>query len=217
MSAWAVAVGAASLLLTAARPAHADDVPATGKGITGGALLGGEVVMLGEAAFGIKTGWAYLIGGVVGMGGGGYLGYLAEKNADSKVSLYMLAGGMALVIPTTVAALQATSYTPPEDYTEDRPPPPGTPVPEPVQPGTSPPKPAVPAGASAAPRMLSLHYHWSQPRLRITPGLVGATDDGLRLSLPAVEVRPLFSKAELAKYGVVQRQELRVALFSATF
>ena len=33
----------------------------------------------------------------------------------------MLAGGMALVIPTTVAVLQATSYKPPEDYTEDRP------------------------------------------------------------------------------------------------
>jgi hypothetical protein len=212
------AIGSASLLLTAARPAHADDVPATGKGITGGALLGGEVVVIGEAAFGVKSGWAYLLGGVVGAGGGAYLGYLAEKNGDPKVSLYMLAGGMALVIPATVAALQATSYTPPEDYTEDRPLPPGTPVPEPVQPRAAPPPtPAAPGASTAVPRMLSLHYHWSQPRLHITPGLVGATDDGLRLSVPAVELRPIFSADELVKYGVVQRQELRVALFSATF
>src|SRR4051794_9055339 len=101
-----VAMGTALALLGQASPAQADEVPATGKGIAGGALLGGEVVMLGEAIAGVRSGWVYLLGGVVGAGGGAYLGHLVERDADPKASVYMLAGGMALVIPTTVAVLQ---------------------------------------------------------------------------------------------------------------
>jgi hypothetical protein len=100
--------------MTRAAPSLAEEVPATGKGIAGGALLGAEVVMLVEAAVGVKSGWVYILTGLLGAGAGGYGGYVVEQEADSKVSVYMLAGGMALVIPTTVAVLQATSYSPPE-------------------------------------------------------------------------------------------------------
>src|SRR4051812_40084066 len=86
-----VALGTAFALLGQASLAHAEEVPATGKGIAGGALLGGEVVMLGEAIAGVRSGWVYLLGGVVGAGAGGYLGHLAERDADPKVSVYMLA------------------------------------------------------------------------------------------------------------------------------
>src|SRR5512135_3598911 len=116
---------AASLLVLAPRTAHAgEDVAAvspTGKGITGGVLLGGEVVMLGEAAFKVKPAWAYAVGGLAGGIGGGVGGYFIEKGANDgdKLPMYMLAGGMALIIPTTVAVLSASAYEPPTDYTED--------------------------------------------------------------------------------------------------
>jgi hypothetical protein len=224
------ALGAALIVLTRAGVGHAEDVPATGKGIVGGALLGGEVVMLGEAAFRANSGWAYLIGGVVGAGGGGALGYLAEQNADSKVSVYMLAGGMTLIIPTAVAVLNATAYTIPDEYTTDSGAiPAGEPVPEPPQPGMSPVSPNPPATPAPAPqptswdpasppRTLSLHYHWSRPVVRITPGLLAANEEGLHLSVPAVEVRPVYGASEMAKLGLSQQhQEVRMTVFSATF
>jgi hypothetical protein len=219
-----MAMGAALALLGQARAARADDVPATGKGITGGALLGGEVVMLGEAVIGAKSGWAYLLGGVVGAGGGAYLGYLAERDADPKVSVYMLAGGMALVIPTTVAVLQATSYKPPDDYVEDRPAA-GTPVSEPPRPSSPAPGPVVPAtpggGATIDPAASSgvatLHYHWRAPRLVLPTGLLDIDDGTMRVAMPSIELRPAYGAAEIAKFGLSQHEELRVPVFSATF
>src|SRR5262245_24867292 len=77
-----VAAGAALALLTQSTPSHAEDVAATGKGVVGGGLLGAEVVMLFEAAVGLKSGWAYLIGGVVGAGGGAVGGWQIQKDAD---------------------------------------------------------------------------------------------------------------------------------------
>ena len=191
------------MLMTQAAPSFADEIPATGKGIVGGALLGGEVVMLVEAAFGVKSGWVYVLSGVVGAAAGGYGGSIVEKEADPKVSVYMLAGGMALVIPTTVAVLQATSYSPPEDYTEDKP---SAPLPagEPPKPGASPPP-------------VSLHYHWQQASMKVQPGLVGLDGGAVQLAVPAVEVRPLYRADELQKYGLEQKHELRVPVFATSF
>jgi hypothetical protein len=225
-----LAVGVALSLMGQAHAARADEVPATGKGIAGGALLGGEVVMLGEALVGVKSGWAYLIGGVVGAGGGGYLGYVAEQNADPKVSVYLLAGGMALVIPTTVAVLQATAYKPPEEYTEDRPaagspipePPRATPPPGAAPPGAAPPPPGTAPGSTSitpesSQRVAMLHYHWEKHLLPAPTGLFDLGDGSVRLAMPSIEIRPAYAAAEIAKFGVTQHEELRVPVFSATF
>jgi hypothetical protein len=211
---WAAGLGVAAALFTQSAPARADEVPATGKGITGGALLGGEVVMLVEAAFGTKPAWAYIVGGLVGAGGGAVGGWEIEQNADSKVSVYMLAGGMALVIPTMVAVLEATSYKPPEDYTEDKPAA-GAPAPEPPRPTT----PATtPGGASSAPTGPStLHYHWQPAKLNLPPGLLDLDEGSFKVAVPAVEIRPVYRMDELQKYGLEQQHELRVPVFSATF
>jgi hypothetical protein len=198
--------GAALALLAQAAPASAEEVSATGKGITGGALLGGEVVMLVEAAAGLRTGWVYVIGGVVGAGGGAVAGWQIEKNADSKVSLYMLAGGMALVIPTIVAVLQASSYKAPEEYTEDRPSS-GQPVPEPPRPGATP--------ATSGPS--TLHYHWQPAKLKLPAGLLDLDQGAFKVAVPAVEIRPTYGLTELQKFGLEQKHELRVPVFSATF
>lgn len=191
--------------MTQAAPSFADEVPATGKGIVGGALLGGEVVMLVEAAFGVKSGWVYILSGVLGAGAGGFGGSIIEKEADAKVSVYMLAGGMALVIPTTVAVLQATSYSPPEDYTEDK-----TSAPLPA---SEPPKGAPVTGPT------SLNFHWKEGSAakKVATGLVGLEEGGVKVAVPAVEVRPLYRPDELQKYGLEQKHELRVPVFTATF
>src|SRR6185295_3492421 len=83
---WGIAAGAAAMLMTHAAPSSAEEIEATPKGIVGGALLGGEVVMLVEAAFGVKSGWVYILSGVAGAAGGGFVGSLIEKDADPKVS-----------------------------------------------------------------------------------------------------------------------------------
>jgi hypothetical protein len=227
-----LAAAATAVLLSQSSAARADEVPATGKGIVGGALLGGEVVIIAEAIGGVRSGLAYLLGGVAGAGAGAFAGWEAEQNADSKVSVYMLAGGMALLIPATVAALQATSYQPPADYSEDRPSS-GVPIPEPPQPSTTPPPgpsqpaPGVPSPGTPAPITpgtlpptpgpSSLHLHWHAPKLALPAGLFAVNDGTLRVAVPAVEIRPAYRLAELQKYGVEQKQELHFALLSSTF
>jgi len=113
------------------------------KGTIGGALLGGELVVTVEAAAGVKSGWAYAGGAILGAAGGGVGGYFIEKNASPRVDLLMLAGGMTLVIPSIVFALSRTAYAPPVDYLTDKPP-----ADEPI---ANPPQPDVPTGAAPAP------------------------------------------------------------------
>ncbi len=204
-----VAAGAALAWLAQATPSRADDVSPTGKGVVGGGLLGAETVMLVEAAVGVKPGWAYAVGGVVGAGGGVVAGWQFQKNADPKVSLYLLAGGLALVIPTAVAVLQATSYKAPEEYTEDHPAS-GAPVPEP-------PRPTTPGPNPAPGPQTRLHYHWQAAQLKMPLGLVDVDDGSFKVALPAVEVRPVYDVSELRQYGLEQKHELRVPVFSATF
>jgi hypothetical protein len=223
----------AAALLAQPSVARADDVSPTGKGIVGGALLGGEVVVIAEAIGGVRPGWAYAVGAIAGAGAGAFGGWEVEQHADAKVSVYFLAGGMALLIPAAVAALQATSYEPPSDYSEDRPSV-GSPIPEPPQPGLAPagpgsppppgpgvPSPGVttpPAGATpAAPGPTSLHMHWEAPKLKLPGGLLAVNDGLLQVAVPAMEIRPMYRVDELQKFGLEQKQELHLALLSSTF
>jgi hypothetical protein len=163
-------VGVAPLVLVSLISSHASaDVGKTEtagkpKGIIGGALLGGELVVTVEAAAGVKSGWAYAGGAVLGAAGGGVGGYFIEKNASPRVDLLMLAGGMTLVIPSIVFALSRTAYQPPVDYLTDKPPadepvanppqpdvPATTPVPPAAPATTTPPEPVTPAPAVPPP------------------------------------------------------------------
>jgi hypothetical protein len=212
---------ASALVLGLTSPAQAEEASPTGKGITGGALLGAEVVMLTEAALKVKPAWAYIVGGVVGAAGGGVGGYFLEQEGDAKLSLYALAGGFALVIPTTVAVLSATAYEPPRDYTQDR-----APADEPV---AEPPRSAEPASEPAsepaaeppppaeAPKPESQVTPPPPARGSAAPALVALSSGTLYLSVPAVEVRNVFSRRELAMYGVEQQTEVRLPVFTARF
>lgn len=227
-------VALATLALTLLpRPAHAADnqqeLEGNGiKGAVGGGLLGAEVVMLVEAGLKVKPAWAYIVGGLAGGAAGGVGGYFAETSSDSaKLGMYLLTGGIALAIPTTVAVLSSTAYEPPADYVEDRPPA-DEPVAEPAQPGATPPpasdtlvSPPAPEGRAPAPRRRTrrIAARGAKPALypAAPPALVGVSPAALTLSVPAVEFRDLYTKKELQQFGVRQGTEVRVPVLSFAF
>jgi hypothetical protein len=137
-----------------------DKASGNGKGIVGGALLGGELVCSVEAIAGVQSPWAYVGGAVGGAAAGGVGGYFVERAADNgnpRVSLLMLAGGMTLLIPSIVGVLSATAYRPPADYLTDKPSA-DEPIANPPQPDAPPPAaspaaapPVVPEPAPAGP------------------------------------------------------------------
>ena len=216
----ALAIGALTLTGNVT-PAHADEVKSGGRGVVGGALLGGEVVMITEALFHVESGWAYAIGGGLGAIGGGIGGYFVEQGStNGRVPVYMLAGGLALIIPTLVLTLNATRYHPAENVSEDHAPTNSSPA-DPgkvggsvIAPGSSSPAAAAPGpGASPAPASpgppgppLSLFDVWTTPDA-----------SSIRIGVPVPEVRQMYSMAEQKKYGVPAQTELRMPLLRLTF
>ncbi|HEY3667935.1 MAG TPA: hypothetical protein VGL19_18160, partial [Polyangiaceae bacterium] len=219
-------------LATLSAHAETTQVSTTGKGVVGGTLLGAEVVLTAEAAFKVQPTWAYVVGGLGGGAAGGIGGYFIEKNASPRATLFMLAGGMALAIPVTVAVLSATAYEPPASYTQDRAPA-DEPVAEPPQPANAPtpvaPNSTTPSGTEVTPpapvvtpppppastptpgttgslhrhkalahRTLPLDYHLSPP------ALIGVSAEALTLGVPAIELRDVYSRNEIAMFGVSQ-------------
>lgn len=227
-------------LTLASFSARAEEVSTTGKGVVGGTLIGAEVVLATEAAFKVQPTWAYVVGGLAGGAAGGVGGYFIERDASAETTMLILAGGMALAIPTAVAVLSATAYEPPASYTQDRAPadepiaeppqPSGTPTPAPASPApvgneVAPPPVTTPTPAptgSAAPqqrrarprlarRTLPLDYHLSPP------ALIGLSADALTVGVPAFELRGVYTRKEVAMFGVNQATEVRVPVLSFLF
>jgi hypothetical protein len=191
-------------LLASSRPAHADEASPTGKGVAGGALLGGELVMAVEAAFRVQSTWAYIGGGLAGAVAGGVGGYFVERDATARYPMLMLAGGLTLAIPTTVAILSATAYEPPATYVQDQ-----APADEPV---ADPPQATPPPPKTGATRTRPV-----AKRLPLAPpALIGVEPDRLSLSVPSVEVRDVFSRAEVAM-GAPQATEVRIPVLNVLF
>jgi hypothetical protein len=198
--------------------AHATEISATGKGIAGGALLGGEIVTITEGLIGVRgAGW-YILGALVGAGGGGVGGYFLEQKSAStglpptngRAQTYMLAGGLALLIPAIVLSLNANRYRPQEGVKEDNAPP--------AEPGTDAAKSASrdsrqkePAGG----RRRSVAQRGAAAGL--PPSLVSVGDGHLNLGVPVPEVSPIFSAEDQVKYGLKQQTEVKVPVVSFTF
>jgi hypothetical protein len=213
-------VGAAALTAFAEEahaqtaPAEGDPVSVTGKGIVGGALLGGEVVMLTMGIIGVESGWPYAVFGGLGAVAGGVGGFFIEEAADptAEIPLYMLAGGMALVIPTLVVTLNAIAYKPPGDDKE----------PTQTAPAAEPPAPAggsvtVTTSKATPARKRPLSARATQAPAAAPKALVDLRPSTMAFGLPAPEVKPLYTRREVATYGVEQGQQVRVPVFSATF
>lgn len=211
----------AAQLLAYAPAAHAEEVSATGKGIAGGALLGAEAVVITESLIGVKPTWAYLVGGGVGAVAGGVGGYFVEQSSsDGRIPVYMLAGGLALIIPGVVLTLNATRYVPAESASEDRAPT-NAPPPDPGKVGgssvgTEAPKPATPpATAPATPAPAPAP---AAPPPAPTSMLDYSKSNGtLRLGLPVPQVRQAFSMQERRQYGLAPLSEVRLQVMQVTF
>ena len=181
------------LLSSLASPALAvgqDEASAGAKGTIGGGLLGAELVLVVEAAFDVQPTWAYIAGGVGGALVGGYIGNKIEQDQSPRVSMLLLASGLTLAIPTTVAVLSATAYEPPANYTQDTVPP-DEPVADPPQP---------------------------QTRLRLTPpALLDIDPERVAIAIPAVALYDVYTPSELFVFGTQQATEVRVPVLSVAF
>jgi hypothetical protein len=212
----------AATLLAPARASAVGRNSASGvaKGTVGGALLGGELVLAIEAALDVQSPWAYLGGGIAGAAAGGVGGYFVEQNASPRVSMLLLAGGLTLAIPTTVAVLSATAYEPPADYLMDQPPA-DEPVADPPQPTSAPaaaPAPTAPAPTSSVTRRERLMRAAHARPLRLTPpALLDWSPGRLALSVPAVEIRDTYTQKELSMYGLDQKTEVHVPFLNVLF
>jgi len=115
-----MSLGLATLLALSAGAgeAHADSKNRA-KGITGGVLMGSEVVLITEAALGVEPAWLYVVGGIAGAGGGGVAGYYIGGSVSPKPSSFLLAGSIALIIPALIAVVSATQFQPPDTYKQD--------------------------------------------------------------------------------------------------
>jgi hypothetical protein len=204
-----------SVTLLPGRDARADEVSPTAKGVVGGALLGAEVVTIVEGIADVRSGWAYGIGAVVGAAGGGIGGYFVEQNSSNgRVPTYMLAGGLALIIPALVLTLNGTRYRPQEGATEDNVPPSGGAPAEPGAPGGGIVAPGGSPRSGASARTPGASYAPpSSP-----PSLVGVREDGaVSVGVPVPDVRPVFSLAEQRQFGMQAQTELRLPVLNVTF
>jgi hypothetical protein len=196
----------ATALTAMAGDARADEISPTGKGIVGGGLLGAEVITIVEGVAGVRPGWAYWLGAIVGAGGGAVGGWAVEQavNGDGTIPMAMLAGGLALVIPAIVVSLDATRFRPDEGATEDHPPTLG-PAADPGAAGgsvvgTPPPAPPPSVPPPAPPQSL----------LDVNTG-------DLRVGVPVPNVRPVYSLADQRQYGLRAETEVRMPVLRVTF
>jgi hypothetical protein len=232
---------AAGALLAVPSSAHAEEVAPTAKGIVGGAFLGGEVVVFGEALFGVRSTAAYLVGAGVGAAAGGVGGYFIEQAVDDgRIPAYMLAGGLALLIPAVVVTLDATRYLPSEGAREDKPvnlPPsdPGKPGGSSVgaEPAAPPPAAAPPAGGTTPPPSGTTPAPTAPPagggtqapqapqaaRPATSPSsLINVRDGSFAMGIPVPEVRPVLGATERTRMGAQNNgSELRFPVVRVTF
>jgi hypothetical protein len=214
------------------RDARADDVSPNGKGVVGGALLGAEVVTITESLAGVRPPWAYVVGGIIGAGGGGVAGHFIEQDNASqngRVPMYMLAGGLALIIPAVVLTLNATRWQPEEGATED-----SAPTAPPAEPGvvggsivTSPASPTPAAQPTTTTPPGTAPASPSTPGTPPSPAPAAPTPPpqslfdvhggSLRLGLPVPDVRPVYSVAERRQYGMQAETEVRMPMLHMTF
>lgn len=211
--------GAAAAFLLAPGTARAQDavssVSVDAKGVVGGALLGAEVVDLTIGIIGVDRAWPYIVFGAAGAVGGGIGGYFVEQETRDtpEAALYMLAGGMALVIPTVIVSLNATMYKPPEGTSTT------TIEPADNQPAQSPSQIQAPMPTQLPPPAQTRLRLRSPSELRehVSFSLIDVHEGSLALSVPALQIRPLYSPREMWTYGVQQGTEVRLPLFQASF
>lgn len=148
---------AAALLMTPAEARAQSAGTNTAKGIAAGALLGAEAVLVTEAALGVRPAWAYWVGGVAGAGAGAAGGYFIGDGGSTELTSFLLAGGIACVMPTLIAVVAATTFSPTDSHRVDAP---SDADPEPVD--------GAPAGGEEALADEPATAHFALPSIAVT-------------------------------------------------
>jgi len=175
-------------------------------------------------AAGLKPWWPYLVFGGLGSVGGAVGGWAVEQaDPPAEAPLYMLAGGLALIIPTVVLSASAITR---EEYEDTSDPstleqlPDGT---EPGQdPGTAPGQPP-PEGSSVTVTTSDARGATKKVRRKKrarplpTVALLDVSGGEVRMGMPAVQVKNMYTLEEIAKYGVEQKTEVDIPVVSASF
>jgi hypothetical protein len=165
------------------------------KGIAGGALVGAEVVILTEAVIGVKPMWLYAVGAAVGAGGGGVAGYYLGGVSSPKPPSFVLAGGIALFIPTLIGLATATQFQPDDSYQQQRAPEEDT-----------------PEARRSAPRAPLAQASVAHPAMRDALPQTSA-----RLELPQLEVTQTFTAEEVQAHRVRQVPSVHLSLLRGVF
>jgi hypothetical protein len=205
-------------LTTYAPDARADEIKGTPKAMVGGGFLGAEVVAIPMAIAGVKAGWAYAVFPALGAVGGVIGGYFMDAAYDSSGppggpttpaygSAFMLAGGMALIIPTIVLMLNATRYHPSAAAVEDR-------APKNVGPEANP---GASSGSSVAPPPKDSGAGGAGQAPYIPLSLVDVHHGSVRLGIPVPEVHEAYTLKQVKELGVLQATEVRVPVFKLAF
>lgn len=201
--------------------ARAEGVSPTVKGAIGGGMLGAEVVALPMGIFGCRAGWAYAIFPPLGAVGGVIGGYFMDKayndagpDTQAYGSAFLLAGGIALLIPTFVVVLNATRYHPPEEGTPDKPVTNTSPPADPGKVGGSVVTPPSGGGGDTKPADTKPADTKPAPG----PGSMLDIQDGtFRIGIPIPEIRNAYTQREVHDLGVRQVTEVRLPVFKLTF
>jgi hypothetical protein len=224
-------VFAGTTLASSVAGAQEQAVSPDGKGIVGGALLGAEVGTIIESIAGVHSPWVYLVTDLVLGAGGAVGGWAVEQQVensgwDVRVPVFMLAGGLGLIIPAVVLTLNGTRYQPAENASEDHAPTnapaanPGAPNGSIVapSPAVAPPPAVQPAAPPATGGTSSLFPSNVAPaRTAAHVSLFDVNAEGMHLGVPVPEVRPLFTMSELRQYGLTQQTEVRMPLVKVSF
>ncbi len=231
----AVATIGAAALVTHTPDAHADEIAGTPKAIVGGAFLGAEVVIIPMGIAGVSAGWAYAVFPPLGAIAGGIGGFFMDQAYDNTTktgatgtpqsaygSTFMLAGGMALIIPAIVLMLNATRYHPSAEAKEDKAP---TNVGPEANPGRSGGGAVIPSGGSTDSSPPPKTEPTEPPKTGgggnqppyVPLSLVDVHEGSLRMGIPVPEVHNAYTMREVKELGVRQSTELRVPVFKLAF
>lgn len=207
-----IVVAAATVVALSLLPriAAAEEVSPTGKGLIGGALLGAEIPVFAEALFGVRSTLVYGVSAGAGAVSGAIAGYAVEQASEGgRGPTYLLAGGLALLIPAVVVTLNQTRYVPPETTS--------APATQQEDSGPSaPPSEPAKAGNPSASRSAN-----QDVAVRTPTSLIQWHESGVQIGVPVPEMRPALTAAQrnyLAASGATSAaSEVRVSVVSMTF
>jgi hypothetical protein len=91
-----------------------EPVEAKGVGVSGGVIVGAELVLAIEAIIGVEQVWPWIVFPALAGAGGGVGGYFLEQ-ASPEGAVALLVSGMVFIIPTAVAVSASTAYDPEEE------------------------------------------------------------------------------------------------------